>query len=327
MSLDLPRAFVLGAGLGKRLRPLTEAVPKPMVPVFQKPLITFAFDHVRAALGIRQIIVNTHHRPESYTERFAGQRYEDITLTFRFEPELLETGGGIKNIEDLLKGQEEPLLVYNGDILTDLPLGKLLEHHLALGRPAATLALRQGGGPQQISFDEGSGQVIDIRGRLQPGREGNALFSGLYLVEPRFIKDELRAGEIESVVEAFLRVIENGRDSIGGVFLDEGQWWDLGTREQYTGVHRELPAIAFPSTYKASPPGWKKPVHENALIHPTAQLHGSCIIGAGAQIGERAVLADTIVWPGAEVAAEAQLNDCIVTGRHLVSGQHAGRDL
>src|ERR1700738_4831921 len=95
---EIKQAFVLGAGLGTRLRPLTDELPKPLVPIFQKPLITFALDHL-IDTGVDKIFINTHRLPEKFAEAFPGNRYAWRTLGFITEPVLLETGGGIKNIE------------------------------------------------------------------------------------------------------------------------------------------------------------------------------------------------------------------------------------
>src|SRR6185295_12641563 len=122
----IKQAFVLGAGLGTRLRPLTDEMPKPLVPMFQKPLITFAFDHLIDA-GITKLLVNTHHQPEKFAETFPEGKYRDVPIEFRHEPVLLETGGGIKNMEDSLG--VEPFIVYSGDILTDVDLAPLIDEH------------------------------------------------------------------------------------------------------------------------------------------------------------------------------------------------------
>src|SRR5437867_5193526 len=139
----ITQAFVLGAGLGTRLRPLTEDLPKPLVPIFQKPLVTFAFDHL-IDIGITKFLANTHHQPERFAEAFPQSTYRDRRIQFFHEPDLLETAGGIANIVDSLGN--EPLLVYNGDILTDLPIGRLIDNHFRENN-IVTLALRSGGGP------------------------------------------------------------------------------------------------------------------------------------------------------------------------------------
>ena len=98
----IDQAFVLGAGLGTRLRPLTEDLPKPLVPIFQKPLITFALDHLVAA-GVKSFVVNTHHLPADISKlSFPDGIYRELPVRLVHEPVLLETGGGIKNAEPCL---------------------------------------------------------------------------------------------------------------------------------------------------------------------------------------------------------------------------------
>ena len=98
----ITQAFVLGAGLGTRLRPLTDDLPKPLIPIFQKPLITFALDHLIQA-GVKSFVINTHHRAPAFQELFAEGSYREHSVQLVHEPEILGTGGGIKNVERLLK--------------------------------------------------------------------------------------------------------------------------------------------------------------------------------------------------------------------------------
>ena len=145
------KAFVLGAGLGTRLRPLTERRPKPLVPLYGKPLITFGFDHLIAS-GITSFIVNTHHCPEAYDQLLPGARYRGFPVEYRHEPILLDTGGGIKNVESFVGN--EPFVAYNGDILTDFPLRPAIDRHLESGN-LATMVLRSSGGPLHIQSRDG----------------------------------------------------------------------------------------------------------------------------------------------------------------------------
>ena len=156
MSAPITKAFLLGAGLGTRLRPLTEALPKPLIPVFHRPLIHHALDHCLAA-GIKEFAINTHHLPESWPATFPDSTYRDAPLSFFHEDVLLETGGGIKNIDPWIG--DEVLLVYNGDILTDLPLETLLATHAASGNKA-TLALRSEGPNCNVAVD--GDRVVDL---------------------------------------------------------------------------------------------------------------------------------------------------------------------
>src|SRR6476469_7587509 len=104
------QACVLGAGLGLRLRPLTEDLPKPLVPIFQKPLITFALDHLLAA-GVESFAINTHRIAEHFAAAFPNRSYRGAPVTLLHEPVLLETGGGIKNAEPALR--REAFIVYS----------------------------------------------------------------------------------------------------------------------------------------------------------------------------------------------------------------------
>lgn len=297
------RAFVLGAGLGNRLRPLTDLLPKPLVPVWQRPLITYALAHLRA-MGVREFVINTHHLPEAYATAFPDGKDHGCPLHFRHEPILLETGGGLANVADLLR--DEPCVIYNGDILTDLPLAEARAHHEATGN-LVTLVLRNSGQVQNVAFDAASGRVLDLRNTLATNHPTQAQFTGLYFIQPNFFRF-LIPGKIESVVAGFLRAIQAG-ERIGGVMLNAGHWWDLGDPQSYREAH-----AAYAQHH---------PVQQ---IHPTAQVDGSAAVdatscvSAAASIGAGATLVNTLLWPGATVAAGAQLHDCIVRPGQLIEG-------
>ena len=316
----IKQAFVLGAGLGTRLRPLTEDLPKPLVPIFQKPLITFALDHLIAA-GCTRFCVNTHHEPQRFDEAFPERSYRGCALTFRHEPVLLETGGGIANVADLLG--DEPFLVYNADILSDLPLEPLLEEHTRAGN-MVTLALRSQAGPQHIAFDRANRRIVDIRNLLGTGRPDEFIFSGIYAVEPEFLS-WLEPGVKRSVIPTFLEMIRRGA-KLGGVIIDEGEWWDVGTRAAYMQLHRDLPKLAFPQ-YPMDQPDWRAAIHPTAQLDAAAQLGGCSVVGARAHIGAGAKLQDTIVWSGAQIASRSELRNCIVRAHRKAEGTLSDTDI
>ena len=169
-------AFILGAGLGTRLRPLTEHCPKPLLPLGGRPVITHAMDHLMQ-IGIERFIVNTHHCPEVYGQKFPDNRWRGVPIVFRHEPVLLDTAGGLKNIEDLLE-DEQTILCYNGDVIADFPLQKLVQYHLQ-NSPEVTLVLRSTGGPQNVVIDE-SGRVCDIRENAEKGRKSMRFHRNLW---------------------------------------------------------------------------------------------------------------------------------------------------
>ncbi len=292
-------AFVLGAGLGTRLRAITLRRPKPLIPVVNRPLITYAFDHL-IGVGVERLVVNTHWQAERYAEFFPDASYRGRPLLFRHEsPDVLETAGGIWNVRDLLG--DEPFIVYNGDIFTDLPLAPALRAHRENGNEV-TLVLRSKDGPLQVACDTASGRVTDLSGRVDPAGDRRFLFTGIYLVSPEFIRRIPPATKI-SVVPLFCEMIRAGA-KLGGVVIDDGSWRDLGSREEYLAVHATLAGDGARSG------AW---IHPSAQVAPDARLSGATAIAPGARVGAGAVLRDCLVWENAEVAPGADLTRCIVT--------------
>ncbi|MBN1474177.1 MAG: nucleotidyltransferase family protein [Syntrophaceae bacterium] len=230
---QIDTAFILGAGLGTRLRPLTENTPKPLLDIGGKPIITYAMAHLRA-VGIKRFIVNTHHCAEKYTEAFPQNIYQGIPIIFRHEPVLLDTAGGIKNIEDLI-ATDERIIVYNGDIITNMPIELLIRKHFEL-KASVTLALRSSGPLLNVNVDE-EGYVCDMRNILKNQGVKSCLFAGIYIVEKSFLK-RLTAGKIESIVLPLVKMVEENPRSVGAVVIDDGSWYDVGTVAEYNKLSK-----------------------------------------------------------------------------------------
>ncbi len=316
----MKKAFVLGAGLGTRLRPLTDQWPKPLIPVHHRPLVVRAFEHLRSA-GVREFVVNTHHLPETWNQAFPDGTWEECPVHFRHEPVLLETGGGLANVADLLR--DGPFIVYNGDILTDVPLQPAWEAHLAQGN-LVTLLLRTDAPMRNVAFEVASGQVLDLRnsrGLNHPDQRG---FTGLYVVSPAFFQ-YLVPGKIESVVAGLLRAIDAG-ERIGGVLADAGQWLDLGDRASYLAAHAAGRTAGFPQYGPWS-------AAETVAVHPLAHVEASAVVdadssvGPGAVVEAGAVVRGSVVWPGGHVAAGAILTGCVVRRGQTAAGVLTGVDV
>ncbi len=305
----IAQAFVLGAGLGTRLRPLTDELPKPLVPIFQKPLLTFAFDHLAAA-GVKSFVVNTHHLPGAFTEVFAGGRYGQLPVQLVHEPILLETGGGMKNAQPFLG--TNPFLVYSGDVLTDLPLEPLITEHLRRGNDV-TLALRETGLARHVAFRDG--RVVGIGDRSKvPGDYDYANVS----VWNAGIFGRISLGEKVSFIPILAEWIEQG-GQIGGVVLNEGEWFNLGSPAQYLDAHRTIAERSWRPAY-VQPPAWPVRIDPTAVVEPGAEIQGCSAVGPGCRISAGAVVRDSVLWPGAQIAPRARLNRCIVRAHRAVEG-------
>jgi mannose-1-phosphate guanylyltransferase len=312
----IKQAFVLGAGLGTRLRPLTDELPKPLVPIFQKPLITFALDHL-VDVGIQQIFINTHRLPEAFTEAFPASTYSGKSLTFVNEPALLETGGGIKNIEAGLRN--EAFITYSGDVLTDIQLPPLIEEHFARGNDV-TMALRHTGLGSAIAFRDN--RVVDISNRY--GIPGEYDFANIAVWNASVFARIPPKQKLSFIPVLGDWIADGGK--IGGVVLEGGQWFNLGSRAEYFEVHRVILRESWrPGHVKT--PNWWAPVHSSAVIDPTAQIRGCTVVAKDCHVGARVVLEDTIVWPGAQIASKSEVVGCIVRARKTVSGAHRNMDI
>jgi mannose-1-phosphate guanylyltransferase len=297
--MRVTKAFILGAGLGNRLRPLTDHLPKPLVPLFHQPLAKWAIDACTAA-GIRSFAINTHHLPNAWNEL----AWEN-DITYFHEPILLETGGGLKNIGPWMGN--DPLLVHNGDIFSTVPLEKLIAAHQSTGLPV-TLALRSEGAAKHVATDPGGTHVTDIRKMLDRA-EGTHVFTGIYCVNPDFL-DLIPAGQKISIIPAFLELAKAGM--LGAAVLDEGVWLDLGDRDSYLRAHREL-ALA-------------PAIHATATVGAGALVEKS-VIGAGAVVESGAVVRDSVVWAGGRVGANAVLDRSIVYSQQTANGKQLDQDI
>jgi mannose-1-phosphate guanylyltransferase len=314
------QAFILGAGLGTRLRPLTDRLPKPLVPLFHRPLVEWAMDAcVRAGVG--RFAINSHHLPEAW-EDFGGvgdgriftggnglpcssRRWNGMEVSLFHEPILLETGGGLKNIASWMGGR--PVLVHNGDIYSSLPLEQLIAAHEGSGLPV-TLAVRSTGPEKRVSLDPSRTRVTDLRSQLL-GEPGTHVFTGIYCANPELL-EWIPPGEKVQIIPAFLELARRGL--LGAVVLDEGDWLDLGDRGAYLHAHSALalgPAI-----------------HPQAVVTPGAVVEHS-VIGPGARVEAGAVVRHSVVWQHARILGDADIDGCVVCSSRPVTGGHRQQDL
>lgn len=230
---ESPAAFVLAAGLGTRLKPYTDTLPKPMVPVCGKPLLGYIFDHLEAA-GVKNIAVNLHHKPEVIREFLASQK-NGFLVHESFEETLLNTGGGAKKILPFL-GQD-PFFMINGDAFwIDGPSGSALSRlqrnfdesrmdMLLLLEPVARMKLTGGVGDYGL---EESGKAIRSR-----EKSGPYMFTGIRMVHPRVFE-----GAPEGAF-SFLTLMDRAEEQ-GRLYglIHDGEWHHISAPQDLENVNR-----------------------------------------------------------------------------------------
>lgn len=250
MTEKTDTALILCAGYGSRLRPLTDKLPKPLLPVRGRPILFSILDKLRAA-GIGRFFVNVHHRPEAFAEAFglaadtfeggartAQTQYCGCPLVLVYEPEILETGGAVANLLEYMD-KSASLAVHNGDILFDADASEFLARaaeNLSDPKCCATLCLRGGGNLSNVSVDA-DGDVCDMRFTLKSPYEKLAQYTGFCVLNPRSYDYFAAADRPKfSIVETFCKMLSAGK-RIGGVFCDGGEWADIGTRGEFARLN------------------------------------------------------------------------------------------
>lgn len=290
--------FIPAAGLGERLRPITNFIPKPLIPVLGKPVLQLALEKI-SALPVNKIGINLHHKKEMIEEwvnkYFMGKGgFETRPYTLFYEEIILGTGGALKNAEEFLK--HGAFLVHNSDILSDINLEKLLEHHFSSGN-LVTLAVHD--------YPEFNNVIVDEMGFLKAIETGlkpvsidvkRCAFTGIAVYEPDFL--QFLPSGVSSVVDAWLQAVGAGH-KIGTYDVSGCEWSDIGTPETYARtVFDRLRAEG-----------------ETVYIHPSvkgcekAELMGYVVIEEGCVITEKAAMRNCILLTG---SAKAEHGNCIL---------------
>lgn len=229
------RAMVLAAGVGSRLRPLTDKVPKALIEVGGKTMLERAIRAVAGA-GAERVVVNVHHHAARVAQFLEGSDFGVPVDVSREDDLLLDTGGGIKKAAPLLM-DGEPFLVHNVDIVTTVDLRALVRRHRESGA-LATLAVRDRPGKRRLLFDrEGRLRGREGEAALPPG--GAALaFDGIHVVSPRIFELLTEAGAF-SITAAYLRLAAAGHDA--RAYRTDGTLWaEIGTPERLEETRRLL---------------------------------------------------------------------------------------
>ncbi|MBT8364487.1 MAG: phosphotransferase [Deltaproteobacteria bacterium] len=222
------KAMILAAGYGTRLQPHTNHTPKPLFPIAGRPLLDAIIRRLQQA-GCRAVIVNTHHLHRQIEDFIAGQHYS-LEVYTRHEPQILGTGGAVKNVADFWDNQ--PFMVINADIIADIDLAKVYITHCR-HRPAATLVLCNDPTFNSVAVDH-KNRIIGFHnqsnGRNASGK--NLLtFTGVQVLEP-LVLNYIPAGTPYSSIDAFKQIMADGK-MLRALVVPKDQWQDVGTPQSY----------------------------------------------------------------------------------------------
>lgn len=318
------KAVILAGGFGTRLRPLTLEIPKPMVPVFDRPFLYYQIDLLRQVPDIDEVILSLNFRPESIEARVGDGAEAGLPVRYRVEPHPLGTGGAIKFAS---RGVRDTLLVVNGDVLTDFDLNAVLARHRER-RALATLVLTPVDNPSAYGLVETDADGNVRRFLEKPGPNEitcDTINAGVYLLEPATfdrIPDDT-AWSIER--QYFPSLVARGETFVAHV--DHGYWIDIGTPASYMRAHRDLMAgRCAAGPFRAKRPG---SVERGAgcRIAPGADLSGPCFLGDGCVVEEGARIgAESVVGPGCTIGPGAVVERSIVWGNSAVGAGAAVRE-
>ncbi len=239
------KAMVLAAGLGTRLRPLTDDRPKALVEVAGRTLLELTLERVRA-FGIQDVIVNTHHFADMIAAYLLSHENFGMHIEISHEEVLLDTGGGLKKAASFFRDFDEPFLLHNVDVLSTIDFNQMLEFHKERNA-IATLAVQNRSTSRYLLFDE-NGQLSGRRNGLagepelvRPARETQALaFCGIHILSPHIFSVMQEEGTFP-IIPIYLRLAQQN-EAVMGYRADQYYWRDLGRPEQIERVSREIEA-------------------------------------------------------------------------------------
>lgn len=312
------KAVIMAGGFGTRLRPLTAYVPKPMVPMGNKPILEHTVELLRRH-GFEELIVLLHFLPESITNYFGDGADRGVRITYVTPPIDLGTAGAVKYAAS---GVGEPLLVLSGDVLTDMDLTLAVAFHR--GREAlATMVLARVENPLPYGI-----VLTDERGRITRFLEkptwgevfSDTINAGIYILEPDALGEVPGGREYDFGKELFPRLLSEGRALFG--YVGEGYWKDVGDIQEYRLAQLDI----LSGKVKCVVPGQRVAgldrdvwIDEGARVDFTTRLTGAVIVGRDSKVGPNVRLHNTVIGPGSVIEEGAQIQSSV-----LWEGVHVG---
>jgi len=331
------KAIILVGGFGTRLRPLTNQIPKNIVPFCGVPFLAYQIEMLRKA-GIKDVAFSLGYQPDQIRKVFGNGSRWGVRVHYVVEQAPLGTAGAIKNAERFVKGH--PVAVLNGDILTDLDLGKMIAFH-KVRRSTATLGLVEVKDPTAygLVFTGPGGKVLRFLEKPTPEEAViNTINGGVYLFEPE-VFDYIPPDAPYSAERSLFPHLLKMKAAFHG-FVWRGYWQDIGTPEKYLASQWDVLRGAFPVLLKAKPNALGIYVGKKVQVAVGAKVTGPCILqdgcvvaegaeiqpysvlGPGCRIGKNAFVSKSVLWDAVTVGQGVRLEEVIVGSRARI-GDHS----
>jgi mannose-1-phosphate guanylyltransferase/phosphomannomutase len=304
------RAMVLAAGVGSRLRPLTYELPKPLVPVLNRPVLHHVFDNLLRH-GIKDVMVNLHTHPEQVRGYCGNGSRWNLHVHYSIEPKLLGTAGAVKRVESFFSGGS--FFVMSGDGISDIDLTEMLAFHRKR-QALATMALKavESRFDYGVTLTEKSGKIKSFLEKPLWGDVfSNKANTGIYLFEPEVLRYIPKNHFYDFGSQLWPRLLALKKPIYA--YETRNYWCDIGSLAEY----RKCQIDSLDGRVRINLPGrelqrgiWAE---EETSISPGAVLHGPCLIGKGCKIETKAKIGPyTILGNSARISSQAVLKNCIL---------------
>jgi NDP-sugar pyrophosphorylase family protein len=330
------KAILLAGGRGTRLRPLTIHTPKPIVPIFDRPFLRYQLDLLKQVPEIDEVILSLNYQPRRIEEMFGDGSDAGIGIKYVVEPQPLGTAGAVRYAGESLR---ESVVVFNGDILTQVDLAAVIGLHRER-RAKATIVLTPVENPSAYGLVEtdGDGNILRFLEKPNPDEiTCDTINAGIYVLEPDTL-DRIPTDTPWSIERSFFPSLIERRETFVA-YVHRGYWIDIGTPEKYLQVHRDIMDGRCRVTPFANggPRAWISPaarVDEGVTVEGPCFIDEGTVVKAGATIGaysvvgrqchieERAHVEDSIVWANTRISQEATVRGSIL-GRQAHVGKNA----
>ncbi len=316
------KAVILVGGEGTRLRPLTCNIPKPMVPVLNKPFLERMIQNIRP-YGITEVILTMHYLPDRIQDYFGDGKSLGITITYVVEKSPLGTAGAVKNVESHLK---ETFFVFNGDVFMDLDLGKMLAYHRER-KAQATIALVPVENPSAygvVVLDQGGRAQQFIEKPPKGSQPSNLINAGCYILEPEVLKYAPAGTPSMFERDLFPLILREGLPVYG--LPSSGYWLDIGNSSNYLQLHRDLlkGGLAQESECSIDPSASiEGPVllGRGCVIGADVRIQGPVAMGEGCHIGEGSQVSGAVLWRRVQVGKGSILKGCILGDNSFIGDE------